>query len=353
MAAEPGSGGDEVTFELADPQRRYRAVRLTSGLSLRGDDRALRRAGTGAWSITLRRPAVDRLEYEFEVERADGTSEHICDPANPERTEGEFGERSVLHLSDYRKPAWLDAAAVAGDTEALSVHSRALRADVPVEVWAPADADATEALPLLVAHDGPAYERVSRLTQYSGALIAARVLPRHRVALLSAPDRGEWYSASARYARALATEILPALRGAFPVAAAPVGMGASLGGLAMLHAEHRYPGTLGALLLQSSSFFATRFDSHESGFARYSRIVRFVSSIRRQPAPAHAPPVVLTCGIEEENVHNNRAMAQALAVHGWPVELHEIRGLHDHVAWRDALDPHLTVLLGRVWPSAT
>jgi enterochelin esterase family protein len=46
-------------------------------------------------------------------------------------------------------------------------------------------------------------------------------------------------------------------------------------------------------------------------------------------------------------------MAHALAEHGWPVELHEIRGMHDHVAWRDALDPHLTALLGRVWPSAT
>lgn len=353
MAAELRSGGEELTFELADPQGRYRAVRLTSGLSLRGEDRVLRRAGDGAWSITLPRPAVDRLEYEFEVERADGTAEHICDPGNRERTEGEFGERSVLLLGDYEEPAWLGEAAATGDTEALSIHSRALRAEVPVELWTPAGADATEALPLLVAHDGPAYERVSRLTQYSGASIAARALPRHRVALLSAPEREEWYSASARYARALATEILPALRGAFPVSGAPVGMGASLGGLAMLHAEHRYPGTFGGLLLQSSSFFAARFDSHESGFSRYSRIVRFVSAIRRQPAPAQAPPVVLTCGIEEENVHNNRAMSRALAGHGWPVELHEIRGLHDHVAWRDALDPHLTALLRRVWPSAT
>ncbi len=353
MAAEPGSGGDEVTFELADAQERYRAVWLTSGLSLRGEDRALRRAAGGTWSITLPRPAVDRLEYEFEVQRADGTSEHICDPANPERTEGEFGERSVRLLGSYRKPAWLDEAAVPGDTEALSIHSRALRADVPVGVWTPAGADVTEALPLLVAHDGPTYERVSRLTQYAGALIAARELPRHRVALLSAPDREEWYSASAAYARALATEILPALRGAFTTAAAPVGMGASLGGLAMLHAEHRYPGTFGGLLLQSSSFFAARFDAHESAFARYSRIVRFVSRIRRQPAPPDAPPVVLTCGIDEENVHNNRAMAHALAEHGWPVELHEIRGLHDHIAWRDALDPHLTGLLRRVWRAAT
>jgi enterochelin esterase family protein len=352
MAGEPGTGGRDVTFELADPQKRYRAVRLTSGLSLRGEDRDLRR-GPAGWSITLARPAVDRLEYEFEVEHVDGTSEHIRDPANPESSEGEFGPRSVLLLAPYDEPAWVGASAAPGEDERVEIHSRALRADVPATVWSPADTDAGEPLPLLVAHDGPAYERVSRLTQYAGAMIASGRLPPHRVALLSAPERNEWYSASAAYARALATEVLPAVRAGFATAGAPAGIGASLGGLALLHAEQRFPGTFGGLLLQSASFFMARFDAHEGGFGRYRRIVRFVSGARHRPAPDGAPPVVLTCGIDEENMHNNRAMARALAEQGWPVHLHEIRGLHDHVAWRDALDPHLTTLLQRVWGAAT
>jgi enterochelin esterase family protein len=340
---------DAVTFSLADPRGAYRAVRLSSGLSNRAYESALRRVGT-TWTLRLPRPAVDRLEYEFEVERPDGTAEHICDPGNPERVRGEFGDRSVVVIGAYTPPAWLEAEAPPGSRQAVAVRSRALRAEVHVDLWSPADTAPATPLPLLVAHDGPTYDRVSRLTRYAAAMIQARRLPPHRVALLSGGDRNEWYSASALYARAMAREVLPELRSAVAVRGAPVGVGASLGGLALLHAEHRVPGTFAGLFLQSSSFFAPRFDRHESGFPRYRRIVRFVTAVDRAPAPPGAPPVVLTCGREEENLENNRAMAAALRARGWDVAVHETRGLHDHVAWRDALDPHLTALLARVWP---
>ena len=63
-------------------------------------------------------------------------------------------------------------------------------------------------------------------------------------------------------------------------------MGASLGALAMLHAQRRHPGTFGALFLQSGSFFTPRYDAHESGFPRYQRIVRFVrETLRAASAP--------------------------------------------------------------------
>ena len=32
----------------------------------------------------------------------------ICDPANPQRAPGGFGEKSVLELAGYRPPEWLD-----------------------------------------------------------------------------------------------------------------------------------------------------------------------------------------------------------------------------------------------------
>ncbi|HWT22914.1 MAG TPA: alpha/beta hydrolase-fold protein [Solirubrobacteraceae bacterium] len=247
------------------------------------------------------------------------------------------------------KPGWLGETPVPGATRHLVVASRALRAGVRIAVWAPVRAGVRTRLPLLVVHDGPAYERESGLTRYAGAMIARGRLPPHRVALLAAEDRDEWYSASARYARALTTEILPAVGNAVAVDGAPVGMGASLGGLAMVHAEHRSPGTFAGLFAQSASFFTARFDGHESGFERFRRIARFVGGAARGPATPHAPPTVLTCGREEENLDNNRAFARALASRGWPVELHEVAGMHDHVAWRDALDPHLTGLLARVW----
>ena len=79
----------------------------------------------------------------------------------------------------------------------------------------------------------------------------------------------------------LAHDIVPALRKAFGVIGTPAAMGASLGGLAMLHAQRRYPRAFGALFLQSGSFFMPRYDSQERGFSRYARIIRFVRDTLR------------------------------------------------------------------------
>src|SRR6202011_5881032 len=110
----------------------------------------------------------------------------------------------------------------------------------------------------------------------------------------------EWYSASAVYGRSLTSRILPAVRERVGVAGPPVGMGASLGAVAMLQAQRRWPGAFGGLFLQSGSFFYSRFDRHESSFPRYGRVVRFVRGVLR--ASSHPDPVrvVMTCGEDEE-----------------------------------------------------
>ena len=59
---------------------------------------------------------VARLEYALELTGADGASEQACDPGNPRRVPGAFGEKSVLLLDGYVPPAWLEADAVAGAT---------------------------------------------------------------------------------------------------------------------------------------------------------------------------------------------------------------------------------------------
>jgi enterochelin esterase-like enzyme len=243
-------------------------------------------------------------------------------------------------------PAWLDAPRVTGRTRELVVPSTALGDDVHVTLWSPEGADDGEPLALLV-HDGPELDRVARLTDFAAAQIAAGRLPRHRVALLAPGDREQWYSASALYARALATRVLPAVADAVAVQR-PVGMGASLGALAMLHAHRRFPDAFAGLFLQSGSFFLPRFDAQEAGFVRYRRIVRFARSALREP-PRRPVPVTLTCGKREENMHNNRVMASALAAQGYGVRLVERPDLHDLTAWRDAWDPHMTALLQDVW----
>ena len=165
---------------------------------------------------------------------------------------------------------------------------------------------------------------------------------------MPAGERHEWYSASAAYARGLNRQILPRLAAELGAKAPVIGAGASLGALAMLHAQRRDPELFAGLFLQSGSFFQHRYDKQESGFARYRRILRFTGQVRRATSGL-AVPVAMTCGAIEENLANNRSMADALRGQGYAVAFAETRGGHDWPAWRDALDPHLTTLLRRVW----
>jgi len=59
-------------------------------------------------------------------------------------------------------------------------------------------------------------------------------------------------------------------------------------------------------------------------------------------------PVTMTCGTIEENLPNNRLMANLLAAAGYPAALHEVPDAHNYTAWRDAVDPYLTRLLRQV-----
>jgi enterochelin esterase-like enzyme len=337
-----------VLLRLADPDERYTAVGLRSDLPLPNGERAYARHN-GEWRLELAAPPLARLEYELEVVHRDGGSERLCDPGNPHRAPGAFGEKSVLLMPGYDPPRWLAEEGVPGNTEELAVRGRGLGAEVPVRIWSPADADPTEPLPLLAAHDGPEYDELAALTRFAAVAIRAGELPRHRVALLDPGVRDEWYSASARYGAAMVRDALPAIRAAVAVRGAPVGMGTSLGALAMLHVQRRHPGTFGALFLQSGSFFTPRFDAHEARFPRYRRIVRFVRETLLQTTHPDPVPVTLTCGSAEENVHNNRLMARALSIQGYAAEIHEVPDLHNYTAWRDAFDPHLTGLLARAW----
>src|SRR4051794_24898569 len=336
-----------VALRLADPDGAYSAVRLASDLPLSDAERTFARRD-GEWVLEIDPPAIQRLEYQLEIE-ADGHTTRVCDPDNPLRAPGAFGERSVLELPGYAAPAWLEETGVAGRTDEVSIRGRGLAAHVGARVWSPADAPPGRPMRLLLANDGPEYDALAQLTRHSATAIARGDVPPHRVALLAPADRDQWYSASAAYSRVLAHDVLPALRGGFGVLGPVVGMGASLGALAMLHAQGRSPRARGALFLKSGSFFVPRHDAHESGFSRYGRIVRFVRETLRDGAHAIPVPVTLTCGAAEENLHNNREMARALAAQGYEVTLIEVPDLHNYVGWRDAFAPHLTDLLRRAW----
>jgi enterochelin esterase family protein len=338
--------GDSIVLRLPDPDEALAGVRLATDRGFPVAAEPFARESDG-WTLRMPAPALDRFEYALTVQHADGGHEQRTDPANPLRAPGAFGEKSVVELPGYAPPAWPAAEGVPGARDRLTVASSALGAELEVTIWHPQDAPDDEPLPLLIAHDGPELDQLARLTDYSAAHIASGALPRHRVALVAPGDRDQWYSASALYARTLANRVLPAIADAVSVRR-PVGAGVSLGALAMLHAQRRFPDAFAGLFLQSGSFFMPRFDAQESGFVRYRRIVRFVRATLREP-PRRTVPVAMTVGELEENAADNRVMARALAAQGYPVALHEGRDLHNFTAWRDAWDPHLTRLLQETW----
>lgn len=284
------------------------------------------------WKLVAPRPEVDRLEYQFELIDRAGRSTRIVDPENPLRASGPWGEKSVLELPGYAVPAWLAAEPV-GASEAVVVSSRILRADLPALRWTHPDAD--ERSPLLVAHDGPEY------AEYSSLLRLLEQLPPLRAVLLAPVNRDETYSASARYARALAEELLPS----FGPASLRIGLGASLGALSLLHAHRRYPESFDALFLQSGSFFRRR-DRHEARFPRFDRIGRFVAGVLAGIAERPIP-VTIACGTIEDNLPANKAMFDALRRQGYDARFRAFRDGHNWVAWRDSLQPELLRLLER------
>jgi enterochelin esterase family protein len=345
--ADPGAQcrAETLVFRHPDPDRRFAAVRLVQHAGLDRDnlefgyDEVER-----VWQLTVVRPALWRLEYLLERRTGDGHVEQVCDPDNPRRVPGAFGDKSVLECPEYFAPAWLELPPADGSWRELTIPAPPLRADVAARIWSPA----TPTDRVLVAHDGPEYERLASSAHYSAALINAGTVPPHHVVLLAPGERNEWYSANPSYAWALAGHILPALSRELGTRRPVVGMGASLGGLAMLHAQRRYPAGFAGLFLQSGSFFQPRYDRMEARFQRYLRIVRFTGRVLRA-ADGPPVPVVLTCGLVEENLHNNRDMAAVLARQGYPVRLHEVPDAHNYTAWRDAFDPYLTELLRYVW----
>ncbi len=339
-----------MTFRYVDPTRTLTSVALAHELLRPRRVEFARARRRGSWSLDLRLRDADRMEYLLELRRGD-ESRLVPDPANPLRAPGPFGEKSVVELPTYLEPDWVsDDESPPGEVTELSLPVRGLRADVSVLVWAPADSERGEPLPLLIAHDGPEYAEYSQLVRLLDHAVSFGDLPPLRAALVQPVERNETYSASARYARAFAGELVPRLVDALPTdGSRPVAMGASLGGLAALHAHWQHPRTLAGLFLQSSSFFRERWDKHESGFERFGRIARFVGYVLRGRAAPPPVPVTITVGTAEENLDNNRAVARALADAGWDVRLVEHRDAHNWVSWRDTLDPHLPDLLLRAW----
>ncbi|MFN2524708.1 MAG: alpha/beta hydrolase [Actinomycetota bacterium] len=344
-----------IKFSVHDPDHELARVRLAQEVARPrlGPD-FVRFPSRAGWELLLPRPEADRMEYQLEISGGDGDAEFVTDPANPLRAPGPFGDKSVVEMPEYVPPAWVGSGPeVRGNVSAVEIRSRALRARLRANLWSAPGSDPAAPLPLLVVHDGSDYANYSGLVHLLDFCAAHEELPPMRAALLDPVDRNQIYSASATYAGALAHDLLPQLAELAPTPhgrSARVGMGASLGALAMLHAHRRTPALFGGLFLQSGSFFRPRLDRYEESFVRFRRIARFTGELTgRQPENAHPISITMTCGSAEENLANNELTRDALRAQGYTVTFVEHRDAHNWISWRDVLHPHLVDLLRGLW----
>ena len=98
MTGGPEVHSDRVVFRLEDHD--YGSVRLQQELERPRSGPPFARTNGGDWELGYRRHQVDRMEYRLEV---DGDT--FCDPHNPLRAPGAFGDKSVVEFPGYVAPA--------------------------------------------------------------------------------------------------------------------------------------------------------------------------------------------------------------------------------------------------------
>ena len=338
MVPAPDIRDDGVTwripFELAPG-----GVRLEVDWVLAGDPEFVR---DGDWRFDLARPAARRLEYRLILRDADGHGDPGLDPTSPERVGNPFGDRSVIEFADYRPPEWVGTA-IDGDTTIVDVDTGRLGVPVPARLWSPSGLDPTTPAPLLVANDGTGLADDAELLSWA-TWLGDRTGP-FRVLLLDPADghRDEWYAANDDYADDVADLVLPAVR----VRAATtrtIGLGISLGALAMLALHRRRPDALDALALQSGSFFTAETDPQESGYGRFDQVCRAVRRFTTEPSERPVP-TYLCCGAIEENLVNNLRMAESLRGQDYPLDVMIFPDAHTMTGWRDSWSPGLDRLI--------
>ncbi len=308
-------------------------------------------AGTELWILTLPLPEGSRFEYKFEVKQG-AASEWILDPLNPLKASDPFGANSVCQGYGYAPPEWTlpDDGARTGRFERLAIDSRHVGRR-PVQLYLPARLRRTRRYPLLVLHDGGDYLRYAQLKTVLDNLIHRLEIPPLVVALTESPDRLREYVGLDAHADFLVEELLPAVAARVPLDADPAmrcAMGASLGGVASLHAAWRHPGTFGRLLLQSGSFAFTDIGENRRGPV-FEPVVRFMNAFRARPGRP-AERIYLSCGIYESLIYENRSLVPLLQAARIQVRYEEARDGHNWQNWRDRLRAGLTFLFpGPLW----
>ena len=302
---------------------------------------------TDLWYLMLDIPSNSRVEYKFEVHRAD-RSEWVEDPRNPNRARDPFGANSVLQGEGYIFPDWSlpDAQSRPGRLEPFSFHSKTFGAMKSGKIYLPARFRKTRQYPLVVVHDGSDYVNFASMKVVLDNLIERLEIPDMIVAFTDSSDRLREYANDERHAKFHTEELLADLTSRLPIIDRPQArclVGASFGAVAAFSTAYRYPNVWGRLLLQSGSFAFTDIGKTNRRGPLFDRVVEFVNKFRRDPMSV-SERVFMSCGVYESLIYENRSLVPLLDSTGMQVKFVEARDGHNWENWRDRLREGLSWL---------
>jgi len=296
---------------------------------------------TDVWTVALDIPADARFDYKLAVS-SHGRQRLKLDALNPEKAPNPWGFNSELRGAAYAPPAWarLNDGVSRGDVSRHEFNSTTFGEDRAVHVYRPARGRATA---LLVVHDGDDYLEFARFATVLDNLIDRGDIPPVAAVLCGPVDRLGEYRGNSAHAAFIVDEVLPRARAETETDAA-IAVGASLGGVASLHAAWEHPGVFDGLILQAGSFVEKLGGPFHRGPV-FGPVARFMRNFNDRPGVIPGQ-VHISCGRYDGLINEARAMAEKLAGAGVEVGFAESAAGHDWRAWRDLLRPALMHVLG-------
>lgn len=297
--------------------------------------------GADLWGVTFPLSPEARIEYKIAVHSHDRHRLRL-DPFNPEHAPNPWGASSELRGASYEPPPWtrLNLTIDHGSVTWHELPSLVFGDVRAVHLYRPVG---ERPRALLVVHDGSDYLEFANLVRVLDNCIAAGDIDPIAAVLTDPVDRLAEYRADPAHAEHLVTEVLPFAR--FEVGEVPaIAMGASLGGVASLHAAWEHPGAFDGLILQAGSF-VTELGSFGRGPV-FNPVMRFMRQFSENPRSL-PERVHLSCGVFDGLINEARTMAERLDRRGLSVGMAENLAGHDWRAWRDLLRPALRHVLPR------
>lgn len=282
------------------------------------------------WATTFTMEPDARIEYKIAIRRH-GRQRLVADALNPLRAGNPWGANSELRGAAYREPEWaqLRPGVARGVVTRHEIESKVFDSDRALHVYRPVVPPEA----LLVVHDGDDYLQFASMAKVLDNLIGAHDIAPVAAVFVDPGDRMAEYRADRRHAEHIVGEVLPFAR-AETNASRAVAIGASLGGVASLHAAWSHPGVFDALVLQAGSFV-----TQLGPFGRGPVFRPVIDFMRRfAAAPGELPGQIhVSCGRYDGLIGEARMMSERFSALGVDVGYADVPAGHDWHAWRDLL----------------